>query len=97
MAYSPNNLSVLAYANGHTQWHYTTPDTMADVGAIGYFDAASDMLRAGDMLMVNVEDDRDTASGCILLVTRNVVGKVGVARLVASPLIPDDEVTDAAA
>lgn len=53
MAYNKENLSVLAYANGFTLWHYTTPDAAATVDTAGYFDDAADMLRAGDMVLAN--------------------------------------------
>ena len=48
MAYLSKNLSVLAYANGFTLWHYATADLAAEVDTAGYFNAAADMLRAGD-------------------------------------------------
>jgi hypothetical protein len=51
MAFEATDLSVLAYANGFTLWHYTTAD--ADVTAANYFNAGSHMLRAGDILIVN--------------------------------------------
>lgn len=51
MAYSSKNLSVLAYANGFTLWHYTTHDAAHEMVARPYFDPASDMLRAGDMIL----------------------------------------------
>ena len=53
MAIQIKALSVLAYANGFTLWHYVTADTLAAVEGAGYFAAASDMLRAGDMILVN--------------------------------------------
>ncbi len=55
MAYQSKNLSVLAYANGFTLWHYTTADVAADADTAGYFNEAADMLRAGDMIMANLE------------------------------------------
>ncbi|MEQ8667023.1 MAG: hypothetical protein RIC16_14985 [Rhodospirillales bacterium] len=57
MAYNPQNLSVLAYANGFTLWHYTTIDTAADTEAAGYFDGAADLLRAGDLVLVSADTD----------------------------------------
>lgn len=54
MAFSLRNLSVLAYANGFTLWHYkagTQPQEL--VGAPGFFDEAGDMLACGDMMMVS--------------------------------------------
>ena len=57
MAYSPRNLSVLAYANGFTLWHYTTSDTTADVMADGYFGQQSESgPAAGDMIIANLGD-----------------------------------------
>ncbi|KAA1057193.1 hypothetical protein [Azospirillum argentinense] len=53
MPYAAKDLSVLAYANGFTLWHYTTPDAAAQVSEIGYFNGAFDLLRIGDMILVN--------------------------------------------
>ncbi len=67
MAFQSKNLSVLAYANGFTLWHYTTADAAADVDTQGYFNGASDMLRAGDMLMANVNTGGTPAAGIFLV------------------------------
>jgi hypothetical protein len=57
MAFSMRNLSVLAYANGFTLWHYKSGnDNQALVGEPGFFDEAGDMLAAGDMMMVSARD-----------------------------------------
>jgi hypothetical protein len=57
MAFSLRNLSVLAYANGFTLWHYKAgPTTLAQVVAQGFFAAAEEMLAAGDMMMVAAAD-----------------------------------------
>lgn len=54
MAFALRNLSVLAYANGFTLWHYRAgDDAVADVRGVGFLDEAGDMLTAGDMLMVS--------------------------------------------
>jgi hypothetical protein len=82
MAYLSKNLSVLAYANGFTLWHYTTTDAAADVDTEGYFNSASDMLRVGDMIMANVDTDGSPAAG-IFLVNANASGTVDVADLTA--------------
>ncbi|CCQ72330.1 hypothetical protein [Magnetospira sp. QH-2] len=55
MAYESKNLSVLAYANGFTLWHYTTTDLNTQVDDVSYFDDAADMLRVGDMVMANTD------------------------------------------
>ncbi len=74
MAYDSKNLSVLAYANGFTLWHYTTTDVATVVDTAGYFDSASDMLRVGDMIMANVGSN---AAG-IFKVNANANGVVDV-------------------
>ena len=78
MAYLSKNLSVLAYANGFTLWHYTTPDAAAAVDTTGYFNSASEMLRVGDMILANVEADGAMKAG-IFLVNANAGGAVDVA------------------
>ena len=51
------NLSVLAYAQGFTLWHYkAAAASLADVVTDGFFDPASDMLAVGDMLMISAAD-----------------------------------------
>jgi hypothetical protein len=80
MAFKTKDLSVLAYANGFTLWHYTTVDPATDVDTAAYFNAASDMLRIGDMIMANVDTDGTPQAG-ILLVASNSGGTVDVANL----------------
>lgn len=53
MSYDPKNLSVLAYANGFTLWHYATSDTTV-LSPAGYFNDAADMLRKGDVIIAHV-------------------------------------------
>lgn len=55
MAYTSSNLSVLAYANNFTLWHYTTSDQAVTSG--GYFNSAASMLRVGDFIIANVDTD----------------------------------------
>ena len=52
MALALSELSVLAYANNFTLWHYKTTD--AAVTGAGYFNNASDMMRANDLIIANV-------------------------------------------
>jgi len=80
MAFKSKDLSVLAYANGFTLWHYTTVDLAADIDTAGYFNDASDMVRVGDMVMANADTDGTPASG-IYLVNANGGGVVDVADL----------------
>ena len=70
MAYQSWDLSVIAYANGFTLWHYTTEDKAHSVDMSGYFDDAADMLRVGDMILANTDTGGGLSSG-ILHVSAN--------------------------
>lgn len=80
MAYSPNNLSALAYANGFTLWHYKTPDLGLDVDTAGYFNDAAAMLRAGDFIMANANIGSTVQSG-VFIVKSNTGSVVDVANI----------------
>ncbi len=66
--FASSDLSVLAYANNFTLWHYTTADT--DVTTAGYFNSAVDMLRLNDLMIVNF-DTGDTPETKFYIVTGN--------------------------
>ncbi|MBI1326026.1 MAG: hypothetical protein GC136_00110 [Alphaproteobacteria bacterium] len=75
MAFESKNLSVLAYANNFTLWHYTT--TEADVTGAGFFNNASTMLRVGDLMIANLDTD-GTPDTQFYVVTGNASGVVAV-------------------
>ncbi len=52
MAFVSRDLSVLAYADGYTFWHYSTEDSVREVRNPGYFDAARDIFRNNDRIEV---------------------------------------------
>lgn len=57
MAFSIRSLSVLAYANGFTLWHYNAGQDRVDrVLEIGFFDEGADMLALGDIMMASGVD-----------------------------------------
>jgi len=57
MAFSLRNLSVLAYANGFTLWHYKAGnDNFTHAAETGYFADAADLLAAGDMVMLTGDE-----------------------------------------
>jgi hypothetical protein len=78
MAYKSMDLSVLAYANNFTLWHYTTIDNTATITGAGYLNSASDMLRVGDLLIINIDTD-GTPSTKFYVVTGNTGGTVTIA------------------
>ena len=57
MAFAIRNLSVLAYANGFTLWHYKAgSDRLQTVVARDFFADAADMLTQGDLMMISASD-----------------------------------------
>lgn len=78
MSFKTSDLSVLAYANNFTLWHYVTEDD--DVTTSNYFDSASEMLRVNDLIIANVDTDGSTATATVFyVVTDNTGGSVTVA------------------
>ncbi len=69
MAFSASDLSVLAYANNFTLWHYVTTDNSVTSPSI-YFDNAAGMLRVNDLIIANVDTD-GTPSTTFYVVTAN--------------------------
>jgi len=54
MAFSLRNLSVLAYANGFTLWHYRSGSDGFDLlDQAGYFTEAGDLMAQGDIVMAS--------------------------------------------
>ncbi|GJL84239.1 MAG: hypothetical protein DHS20C02_00140 [Micavibrio sp.] len=78
MAYKASDLSVLAYANNFTLWHYTTTDDTTAIETAGYFDSAVDMLRLNDLFIVNIDTDGTPATK-FYIVTGNDGSSVTVA------------------
>lgn len=89
MSCDAQNLSVLAYANGFTLWHYATKDPASEVDDAGYFDDAADMLRKGDMILANVDVDDAPAAG-MFVVVGNAEGEVDVSNMTPFGAADDD-------
>ncbi|MCB9963719.1 MAG: hypothetical protein H6855_06540 [Rhodospirillales bacterium] len=75
MTFKTSDLSVLAYANNFTLWHYTTIDS--SVTTAGYFNNATDMVRIGDLMIANIDTDGTPATK-LYIVTGNSGGTVTV-------------------
>jgi hypothetical protein len=54
MSFANKNLSVIAYANGWTLWHYTAHGENAE--AAGYFDPIRNLANAGDIIIITGGD-----------------------------------------
>jgi hypothetical protein len=71
-----SDLSVLAYANNFTLWHYKTIDS--SVTSAGYFNSASSMMSVNDLIIANLDTD-GTPSTKFYIVTGITNGVVAVA------------------
>ena len=78
MSFKSSDLSVLAYANNFTLWHYTSVDTALTIEGAGYFNNAVDMLRVNDLLIMNIDTDGTPATK-FYVVTGNDGSSVTVA------------------
>ena len=77
MAFAVRDLSVLAYANGFTLWHHKAGKACVnDAGEDNYFADASDMMAAGDMILVS-----GLGGGRILCVALAEAGTVVTGRI----------------
>lgn len=76
MALKLSDLSVLAYANNFTLWHYKTIDSAVTGG--GYFNSAADMMHVNDLIIANLDTD-GTPSTKFYIVTGISSGVVTVA------------------
>jgi hypothetical protein len=56
MAFANKNLSVIAYANGFTMWHYIGTEALASISASGYFNSVASLMNMGDIIIVNGND-----------------------------------------
>lgn len=56
MAFMNKNLSVIAYANGFTLWHYKTEDAITEVEDPSYFTRVWMLMNTGDIIIINCAD-----------------------------------------
>jgi hypothetical protein len=78
MDFAIRNLSVLAYAQGFTLWHYKAAGLTLDrTQRAGFFNSAADMIGTGDMMLVSAAD-----GGCVLFVAQaSEAGGIATAKL----------------
>jgi hypothetical protein len=58
MAFQNKNLSVIAYANGFTLWHYSgVTETLSTITANGYFNNVKTLMNIGDIIIINASDN----------------------------------------
>lgn len=57
MSFEPTDLTVLAYADGFTLWHYVSEDSAQDIKEAAYFESARDLFRNNDRIEIFSGDD----------------------------------------
>lgn len=57
MAFRTDDISVIAYANGFTLWHYTSEDVMEEVLKPNYFKKFHNTIKRGDIIIINAKDE----------------------------------------
>lgn len=70
MSFQNKNLSVIAYANGFTLWHYSANESVATITANGYFNPVRTLMNIGDIVIINGSDN--TVLKKINITTQNV-------------------------
>ncbi len=70
MSFQNKNLSVIAYANGFTLWHYAASENVSTITATGYFNPVRTLMNVGDILIINGSDN--TALKKINITSQNV-------------------------
>lgn len=70
MSFQNKNLSVIAYANGFTLWHYAASESVSAITATGYFNPVHTLMNIGDIVIINGSDN--TALKKINITAQNV-------------------------
>ena len=78
MSLQLSDLSVLAYANNFTLWHFKTTDDALTVAGANYFNNAADMMNVNDLIITNVDIDGTPATQ-FYIVTDITAGAVTIA------------------
>ena len=73
MAYKNKDMSVIAYANGWTMWHYKNYDDTIEniINDTKYFGKIYTLINQGDVIIVNAKDK--TKQLVVLSVEENTV------------------------
>lgn len=74
MAFIATELSVLAYANNFTLWHYTTTDDSIEVA--DYFNGSADITRKNDLIIANVDTDGTPATKFYIVTGSSAAGVI---------------------
>ena len=82
MSMNSKNLSVLAYSNGFTLWHYKTEDEKSVVATSGYFNDVANIFNVGDMIVASM-DVNGSLTTSLFVVASVDAGVVSVSDIIA--------------
>ena len=82
MSMNSKNLSVLAYANGFTLWHYKTDDEKTVVTGQNYFNSVANIFNVGDLIVSSMDID-GTLTTSIFVVSSITSGVVVVSDIIS--------------
>lgn len=51
------DLSVIAYANGFTLWHYKSNEAMKEITDPSYFVPVKKLMHTGDIIIINAKEE----------------------------------------
>ena len=78
MAFDTRNMSVIAYANGFTLWHYVSQDNIDQISKDNYFPKGfAQLAHTGDIIIVNPGDE----TACFRTVVITPDGKMQLTKL----------------
>lgn len=83
MSMNSKNLSVLAYSNGFTFWHYKTEDAKDAVVAANYFNDVANIFNVGDLIVASM-DIAGTMTTGMFVVTSIASGVVSISSIIPS-------------
>lgn len=76
MAFENRNMSVIAYANGFTLWHYKCDEPLSEIMKPDFFAPIWTLYALGDIIIINADD-----STCMRKIAVLDNGKVRLAEL----------------
>ena len=87
MSFRAQDLSVLAYANGFTHWHYRTADPLGALRG-DYFAGAAELFRPGDQITVTLLGNAraDLASLAVIAIPDGQAPDIALIASTAAPI-----------
>lgn len=66
MAFQNRNMSVIAYANGFTLWHYKCDEPLSEIMKPDFFAPIWTLCAVGDIIIINADDSTCMRKICLV-------------------------------